>query len=83
MFTAIEDGDTEECEVVFLPSLISMLRNVFMLNMGSHKVSWDPEDAFQSGVCSSSVPLHACLTFSVQPCEPPTAVFDWLEKSLG
>lgn len=83
VFIAIEDGDIEECEVVFRPSLISMLRKVFILNLGSHSVSWDPEDAFPSGVCSSSVPLHACMTFSVQLCEPPTAVSDWLEKSLG
>ncbi len=83
MFTAVEDDDSEECEVGFGPSLISMLRKVFMLDSGSPRVSWVPEDASPSGVCPSSEPPHTRLTFSVWPCEPPTAACDWLEKSLG
>lgn len=83
MFTAVEDDDNEECDVGFRPSLISMLRKVFMLDSGSPQVSWVPEDASPSGVCTSSESLHARLTFSVRPCEPPTALCDWLEKCLG
>jgi len=83
MFPAVEDDDNEECEVGFRPSLISMLRKVFMLDSGSPQVSWIPEDASPSGVCTSFEPPHARLTFSVQPCEPPTVACDWLEESLG
>lgn len=83
MFPAEEDDDNEECEAGFRPSLISMLRKVFMLDSGSPQVSWVPEDTSPSGVCTSSEPLHARLTFSVRPCESPTVACDWLEESLG
>ncbi len=83
MFTAEEDDDSEECEVGFRLSLISMLWKVFMLDSGSPRVPWVPKDASPSGVCPSSEPPHTRMTFSVRPCEPPTAECDWLEKSLG
>lgn len=80
MGTMLPLGEDVE-EVVVRPSLISMVRKVFMSGSASPWVTCCP--AALPGVLSSFELLWACTTFSAGCLGPPTEFSDWPAEDRG
>lgn len=80
MGTMLPLGEDVE-EVVVRPSLISMVRKVFMSGSSSPWVTCCP--AALPGVLSSFELLEACTSFSAGCLDPPTEFSHWPAEDRG